>query len=292
MSIWEVDFYRRPLQDEFGNPLWELVICKPTADFRYRAFCPQSEATADWLILQLQQLFAAGQLAPSVLQVFRPQTLNLLDPVCRSLGLSLCPTRRTPTLKQYLLELAAQYPLQPGYINRPPDGVLGSLSRRFSDAIALDQPPPLPLAEHLWGNQWRFASLSAADLVESFRGRMIPILYMPESLLPINLGLVSTVTVPGVVIDGGRQSMQLARWIEQTNPVALNYMAGTPDGLILEAGLVDRWILETFDDPEVVQAAQNYETRKRLSKGLHFLLVRPDESGMTYSGFWLLNADF
>jgi hypothetical protein len=103
--------------------------------------------------------------------------------------------------------------------------------------------------------------------------------------------LASTVPVPGVVIDGGRQSMQLAKWLQDAKPWALNYIAGEPDGLILEAGLVDRWVVATFEDSEVKAAAQIYQQRKQLSKGLHFLLVQPDDSGMTYTGFWLLNID-
>ncbi|HEY9750428.1 MAG TPA: Tab2 family RNA-binding protein, partial [Allocoleopsis sp.] len=50
----------------------------------------------------------------------------------------------------------------------------------------------------------------------------------------------------------------------------------------------DRWVLATFEDAEVRAAAQAYEQRKQAAQGLHFLLVQPDDSGMTYSGFWLL----
>jgi hypothetical protein len=71
----------------------------------------------------------------------------------------------------------------------------------------------------------------------------------------------------------------------------LNYISGAPDGLILEAGLVDRWIVATFEDPEVTTAAQAFEQRKKHCRGLHFLLVQPDDSGMTYSGFWLLQTE-
>ncbi len=85
--------------------------------------------------------------------------------------------------------------------------------------------------------------------------------------------------------------MRLARWLQTSRPVALNYVAGAPDGLILEAGLVDRWIVATFEDQEVASAAQLYEQRKQQSHGLHFLLVQPDDSGMTYSGFWLLGKE-
>jgi RNA-binding protein Tab2/Atab2 len=124
-----------------------------------------------------------------------------------------------------------------------------------------------------------------------FSDRPIPILQMPEYLLPINLGLASTIPVPGVIIYGGRQSMRLARWLQQAHPVALNYIAGAPDGLVLEAGLVDRWIVATFEDKQVTAAAKAYEQRKQQSRGLHFLLVQPDDSGMTYTGFWLLGEE-
>jgi hypothetical protein len=157
--------------------------------------------------------------------------------------------------------------------------------------LTLDKPPPTPLPENLWGERWRFATLSAGDVEEAFAGHPIPILEMPEFLLPINLGLASTVPVPGVVIDGGRQSMRLARWLQQARPVAINYIASNPGGLVLEAGLVDRWIVATFEDKDVAAAAQVYEQRQQLSQGLHFLLVQPDDSGMTYSGFWLLRQD-
>jgi hypothetical protein len=59
----------------------------------------------------------------------------------------------------------------------------------------------------------------------------------------------------------------------------------------LEAGLVDRWVVVTFEDSEVKAAGKIYQERKQLSQGLHFLLVQPDDSGMTYTGFWLLQLD-
>jgi hypothetical protein len=61
--------------------------------------------------------------------------------------------------------------------------------------------------------------------------------------------------------------------------------------LVLEAGLADRWILATFADEEVTNAGKLYQQRKQLSRGLHFLLVQPDDSGMTHSGFWLLQDE-
>jgi hypothetical protein len=273
MRVWQIDFYRRPLQDAAGQTLWELLVCDFNRTFTYAAFCPQSQANAKWLVEQFQ--IAANQHLPDVIQVFRPQSLSLITTAGQQLGIPVEPTRRTLALKQWLQERSQQYPSNGESYN----------------PLAVDKPPPTPLPEKLWGEQWRFATLPAGDIEEAFKERPIPILEMPDFLLPLNLGLASTVAVPGVVIDGGRQSLQLARWLQQSQPVSLNYIAGQPDGLILEAGLVDRWIVATFVDREVAAAAKAYEQRKQQSRGLHFLLVQPDDSGMTYSGFWLLQEN-
>jgi hypothetical protein len=278
MGVWQVDFYRRPLRDANGQVLWELLICEATGTFTYDALCPQKAIDTDWLVSQFRE--AASPIGlPDVIQVFRPQSLNLLTSAAQQLGIAVEATRRTPALKQWLQERASQYTKQDNYTGEA------------YNPIALDKPPPLPLPENLWGDRWRFATLPAGNVEELFAERLIPILQMPEFLLPLSLGLASTVAVPGVVIDGGRQSMQLARWLQDAKPIALNYIVGTPDGLVLEAGLVDRWVVATFEDKEVAAAAQTYEQRKQLSRGLHFLLVQPDDSGMTYTGFWLLQGD-
>ncbi|MBS3029499.1 MAG: Tab2/Atab2 family RNA-binding protein [Dolichospermum sp. DET50] len=261
--IWQADFYRSPLQNAQGQVLWELLICDAIRSFEFTASCPQSQANSTWVAQQLQ--LAGREKLPDLIQVFRPQSLSLITTAGNNLGIKVEATRRTLALKQWLE--AKKYP------------------------VTVDKLPPVPLPENLWGEEWRFATMTSGDIVDEFRERPIPILQIPEFLQPINLGLASTVPIPGVVIYGGRQSMRLAQWLKESNPVSLNYMAGMPDGLVLEAGLVDRWVLATFEDKEVTAAGKLYQERKQLSRGLHFLLVQPDDSGMTYSGLWLLQNE-
>lgn len=277
MRIWQADFYRRPLQNPDGQALWELLICDPIRSLEYCAFCPQSQANSTWLTQQLQE--ATQTEKPDVIWVFRPQSLSLIETAAQALGIRVEPQRRTTTLKQWLQERTQDYPQLSGHTTEP------------YKPTALDKPPPVPIPENLWGDVWRFATLSAGDIVNGFSSLPIPILEMPDFLHPINLRIPSTVAVPGIVIDGGRQSMQLARWLQENHPVSLHYIPGSPDGLILESGLVDRWVLATFEDEEVTEAAQMFTERKQLTKGLHFLLVQPDDSGMTYTGFWLLQPE-
>ena len=278
MTLWQADFYRRPLQDEAGHSLWELVICDADRSFTAYAFCSQPQADAAWITHQLQQwIEASGK--PDRLQVFRPQAASLLASACEPLEIKVEPTRRTAALKQYLRQRAKEYLQLPNYSNQS------------YEPIKLDKPAPLPLPENLWGDQWRFASIAAADLISAFEHRPIPIREVPEFLLPINLQIPSTAPIPGVIIDGGKKSMQLAKWLQRSRPVSLNYIPGQPDGLILEAGLVERWVLTTFEDADVIAAARSFREKQTVAKGLHFLLVQPDNSGMTYTGFWLLQRE-
>jgi hypothetical protein len=153
---------------------------------------------------------------------------------------------------------------------------------------------PQPLPENLWGDGWNFANIKAGDLERLFIDRPIPIKYIPEVWLPINLKLASTIDLPGVVIYGGKKSLILSRWVEQENPVSLNYIPTEIDrsgGLILETKLLDRWIFNTFENEAVAEIAHSYESKKEASRGLHFLLIQPDNSGMTYTGFWLLKTE-
>lgn len=261
--IWQVDFYHIPKQDNTEKTLWALLICDEYGTFKYESLCPQSEASSKWLIQQFQ--LANKGILPDIIQVFRPQSLSLITTVADKLGIKITATRRTASLHKWLQD------------------------KKYD--LTIDKLPPTPLPENLWGEQWQFVTINASDIIDEFIERPIPVLQMPDYLKPINLGLASNISIPGVIIYGGRQSLRLARWLDETNPVELKYVSGEPDGLILEAGLNERYVLLTFTDEEVKNAAKKYEENKRVSKGLHFLVVQPDDSGMTYSGLWLLQHE-
>lgn len=274
---WQLDFYRRPLHDSNGKPLWELLICTPDMSFTYGEFCAQSEANAPWIRKQLELAKVKAGVWPAHIEIFRPQAVSLTEVACRELPISVRPTRDTPALKRWLQQRAAWYPS------------LDSYSREPYEPTAVDRPAPTPIADYLMGERWQFAAISADNLAR-LQQEPIPVTDFDESLSPLNLGLPSTLPIPGVIIDGGRQSMTLAQWLQSVTPVMLQYIPGPPDGLLLEAGLTERWIMATFQDEDVSAAARTFTERKIAAKGLHFLLVRPDDSGMTYTGLWLLQS--
>lgn len=264
-SSWQVDFYRLPQPTAKGESQWELVICDEADQRVEKKSCLQVEATVDWLIASLKEI--AGEKLPEKLRVFRPESLQLLQLAGEALGITIEETRRTSLLKEVLRKEGGE------------------------ERIKVESPPPQPLPEEIWGEQWQFASLNADEIEYRLPERPIPFCEMPPELSPLQLNLGSTTLVPGIIVYGGRQSWQLAQWFAQTQPMAIHYIptvAGESGGLVLEAGLRDRWVIITFEDTEVAKAAEKFEQRKQNSNGLHFLLIQPDDSGMTDTGFWLL----
>ncbi len=278
-KIWQADFYKSNATFSIAAAIvtpdspWRLLICDRRGNLVIEAHCPQKTATVAWLTGQLMPLIAANP--PHLIQCFRPQSLGLIQAAVQTWGIPVEATRRTPALKRLLSQ------------NQPP--VFNG-----NGALALEPAPPQPLPEAIWGEKWRFGSVLAGDLADFWGDRPIPYRGLPDFLLPIHLGLASTVVIPGMVIYGGRQSLRLAQWLAENKPFALNFIANEPGlsgGVILEADLSDRWILATFQDAEVAQAAQTFQEQKKRCQGLHFLLVQPDDSGVTESGFWLLQDE-
>jgi hypothetical protein len=264
MIIWQADFYKASLPSPALGSIWQLIVCDQLGNLVYENHCSQSSVHADWLTEHLQR---AGS-SPDLIQVFRPQCANLFRLAGENLGWPVVLTRHVSALKRLLQ------------------------TRHIS--IALDKPPPQALPETLWGMEWRFAGFQAGDLMEFFNDRPIPIHSIPSAFSPLSLGLAETTSIPGVVIDGGRKSLSLARWLAESVPVSIEHIPTEVDrsgGLVLESGLIDRWILLTYEDTEVARAARLYRERQRDSQGLHFLLIQPDDSGRTFTGFWLLRQE-
>jgi RNA-binding protein Tab2/Atab2 len=273
MNIWQVDFDHLPLLEPEQQRRWELIICDTAGKLVHTAQCFSEQANSQWLEQQLRE--AAKDHFPDKIAIFRPQALSLLTIAAAKLKIPVEATRYTPALKK---ELNHRYTETfPNY-----------------NPLDLEKPPPQALPENIWGKEWQIANIVAGEIVDLFCDRPLPILNLPEAFLPINLGIASDVSIPGIVVYGGKKSMIIARWIEDKVPAFINYIptqVGKSGGFILETGLVDRWIFNTFESELVAQSAINYEQKKQAAIGLHFLLIQPDDSGMTSTAFWLLKQD-
>ena len=272
MKTWQIDLVKLPMTATIHNleTPWLLLICQEDSNFKYEILQAQNQVNLNWLISQIK--IADAGILPDRIQVFRPQSLGLIQLAGENLNINVCPIRNLIFLKEQLTVKAQEYNLSP------------------SELISIESPPPQPLPDHLWGEEWQFATLKAAALKELFSEYPIPIKSISEKVSIDNLKIGDNVDIPGTIIYGGKQSRRISQWLSETSPLSVNYLGDEAGGLLLEAGLNDRWILVTFNDTQVSESAKTYETRKQLIKGLHFLLIAPDRTGMTYSGLWILSS--
>ena len=65
-SIWELEFYSRPIVDEKQKKIWEVLICETPTDisdntdalFRYAQYCPSTTVNSVWLRTAITEAIA------------------------------------------------------------------------------------------------------------------------------------------------------------------------------------------------------------------------------------------
>jgi RNA-binding protein Tab2/Atab2 len=147
---------------------------------------------------------------------------------------------------------------------------------------------PQPMPEDLWGDRWQFVRLTAEDLEFRLLERSIPIREVSPSARPSEQAISPDALIPGIMIEAGKQSMRLARWVATQQPISLEAVNRELGALMLSTQSDDRWIMTTYQDEAVKEASENFEALKLGSGGIHFLLIQPDDTGITYSGLWIL----
>ncbi len=282
-SIWEIDFYSRPVIDENNKKLWEVLVCESplTIDtkldslFKYSKYCSSSQVNSAWLKAALESAMEQAGTSPVKFRFFRTPMNNMITKACQDLGIPAQPSRRTLALNQWLQQRNNEvYPLEPGYQAATNPSVIQKTS----------EPQRLPDA--LIGQKWVVASLTASDLAQ-----------MPEweigfgEAFPLPLAKITPDTiVPGIIIYSPR-AVPLAGWMSGLEIAALKTDTGvTPARLILETGASDSWLLANITNPQTLQIAQEFEQAKQKANQVHFLAVQSNHESEVFAGFWLLQG--
>ena len=278
--IWELDFYSRPILDETGKRLWEVVICEAPitvrgaidASFRYTEYCPNTQVNSLWLQGAFDRAMAESGQKPTQIRFFRRQMTNMITKTCDDLGLVSTISRRTIVLQHYLQErYHSVYPQHPGYENKTPP------------TVQYPQENPQNLPDPLRGEQWRTVTLPWESLQE-----------MPEwdisfgEAFPLELvDLAPDTPIPGLIIYSAR-ALPLAAWMSGLELGFLQLDETPPPTLILETGISDRWRLASLPNPERLAEARSFEQAKTIAEGVHFLAIQASPEAEDFSGFWLL----
>ena len=279
-SIWELDFYSRPILDEKQKKVWEVLICESPLDirsqtdslFRYAQYCSSTEVNSGWLRTVLQEAIDQAPEAPIKIRFFRRQMNNMIMKACEDVGIPAQASRRTLMLNQWLKQRIEEvYPLEPGY------------QGGANPAVRLETPLPQRLPDALEGKQWVFVTLEAGDFAD-----------MPDweigfgEAFPLELAQVSKETkIPGVLIFSPR-ALPLAGWMSGLDLAFLKFDTSIGERLILETGVNESWILANIKNPQTLAEAKGFEDAKQKTNGVHFIGIQSDPQAQSFAGLWLL----
>lgn len=279
-SVWELDFYSRPILDENQKKLWEVLICEgaqdinadPTKLFRFSKYLSNTEVNSIKLKEAIREAMEQAAEPPTRIRYFRYQMQNMINRACEDLGIAAKPSRRTLALQQWLADRKQNfYPQQPGYTEAP------------IPAVAAPPPSPQPLPDALLGQKWAFVSLEAAALQEMAEWDIDFCEAFPLDLA----GIAPDTQVPGLLIFSPR-SLPLAGWMSGLEMSHLRLEKGKTPRLILETGAADSWILANLTSSATLAEAENFEQAKAAAHQVHFIGVQSSPEAQSFAGFWLL----
>lgn len=284
-TVWELDFYSRPVLDEAGKKLWEVLICEssnsiersPATLFKYAEYCPSTSVNSLWLREAIEKAIAEAATTPKKIRFFRRQMNNMIVKACEDAGVNPVPSRRTYALNQWLAQrMIDVYPQMEGF------------DLKTANATSVQYPPlnaiPLPDAvKGDRGDKWTFVSLSAADFDDMQDWEIA----FQESFALSLLDIKAETAIPGLIIYSPRAT-PLAAWMSGLEMGYLQLEKSARPQLRLETGLSDSWTLINLTNQEIVNQAEDFETAKQKAHGVHFLAVQSDPNSEAFAGFWLL----
>ncbi len=284
-TVWELDFYSRPILDEQGKKLWEVLICEssnsiersPATLFKYAEYCPSTSVNSLWLREAIEKAIAESGTTPKKIRFFRRQMNNMIVKACDDAGVNPVPSRRTYALNQWLAQrMIDVYPQAEGF------------DLKTANAASVQYPPlnaiPLPDAvKGDRGDKWTFVSLSAADFDDMQDWEIA----FQESFALSLLDIQAETAIPGLIIYSPRAT-PLAAWMSGLEMGYLQLEKSVRPQLRLETGLSDSWTLINLTNQEIVKQAENFENAKQKANGVHFLAVQSSPNVESFAGFWLL----
>jgi len=280
-TVWELDYYSRPILDDNEKRLWEVLVCESPLEadrrsetlFRYAQYCPSTQVNSLWLQEALQNAIAQAPQPPDEIRFFRRQMTNMINKACEDLGIPCEVSRRTFALNHWLQERQQLvYPDHPGF------------QPGATPSVSYETTAPQPLPDALVGQQWAFVTLEVSAFAEMPDWEIAFTRAFPLTMLR----LAPDTKIPGLVIFSQR-ALALAGWMSGLELAFLKMDdRGAKPRLLLETGMSDRWILANLVTPQLQSEAQGFEQAKQAAQQVHFLAVQSDPEAESFAGFWLL----
>jgi hypothetical protein len=284
-TIWELDFYSRPILDENQKKVWEVLICEsltalersPEEIFRYSQYCSSKTVNSLWLREAIEKAISEAGTTPKKIRFFRRQMNNMITKACEEAGIAAVPSRRTYALNQWLEQRMEEvYPQESGY------------DPKLANSAAVQYPAlnAIPLPDAVRGDRgdkWAFVSLEASAFAEMNEWEI----GFKEAFPLSYANLSPEVKIPGLIIFSPR-AIPLAAWMSGLEMGYLHLETEIRPRICLETALSDSWVLVNLTNPSTLAEAKEFEAAKQKAQGVHFLAIQSSPESEAFAGFWLL----
>ena len=284
-TIWELDFYSRPIRDENNKKLWEVLICESPLDvqttqdqlFRYNKFCEAQNVNSIFLKEALNEAMEEAGTSPKKIRFFRRQMNNMISKACDELGITALPSRRTYALQKLIQQrLEEVYPQQEGY----DETAVSNVSVQYPAENAAILPDAIRGDKE---DKWAFVTLEAKEFQEMEEWDISFGEGFPLSLFE----LAPETKIPGLIIFSPR-AMPFAGWMSGMELSQIQLQQGSMPRLILQTGTSECWILADITNPDTLEEAKGFQQAKQKAEGVHFLAIQQNPNSESFAGFWLL----
>ncbi|CAD7705343.1 unnamed protein product [Ostreobium quekettii] len=278
-SEWEVDFCSRPLLDERGKKVWELLVCSADRSFQHSEYFPNNKINSGELRKAFERILSReGSVVPLKARYFRGQMKTIISRALGDMGIDAVPSRRCFAVMGWLQERQETV-----YKNDP------RYSEKAQTLFTFDLAAPEALPDAYHAEAWNFVQLPLGTLLgemkeveeKNYFGATL-------SLNDVGLaGLPKETMIPGVSLYSQRAE-PLAAWM---NGLEIATVCADTDRacLILDTGVNERYVYAAYARSEGTTAeALAWEQAKEEARGLHFLAVQSDPDAEVCSGLWLL----
>lgn len=263
--------YSRPVVDEKGKKLWELLITDSSGAFRHEEIIPSNMVNSREVRKRIEKAIDEAEVPPKTIRFFRNAMFNMINIALSELDVNVVPSRTTYSLYEWLDQREKEvYPKMEGY---KPTMVQPSF---------FDIKTPEKLPDALRGEQYAFVSLPA----ECFRNGEIN---------DDNIGCGKIFSLPADIPDDAmiqgmlllsRRAGALAAWLSGLEVAYVRADLQRRDA-VLETGIDTRYLMAKLRDDQRVEA-QAFEQGKARMQGVHFVGVQEDPEADEVEGFWLL----
>jgi len=197
-EIWEIDFFSKPVLNENGKKIWELIIINNKGTFEHIESVPNNLINSKELRKRINFVINSAKVRPIAVKFFRAQMFNMINIALSEIELNVRPSKKTRLLFEKLKQ-------RDETVYNKMNGFKPFL--REIDTVQILKKTSERMPDFLRGDSYIFATIDTASLKDVFTQKPKFLeLFQPD----VSVKKISS--IPGFIIISNR-AKSLSSWL-------------------------------------------------------------------------------